>query len=158
MRWRAVQARWRAVQALALRFHPDKCTELSNSDATARFQAISHAYKVAPPLRLLAVRVARIRELSSCVSQVLQARLEGAAAYDDDDDDDEDEDDARGGSDDNDGAEGPEEDFSEEDLASMKSMFDFIFMQSGSGLGGDGYRGDGTPEIRDSRGTHMPAH
>ena len=101
---------------------------------------------------------------------MLQARLEGAAAYDDDDDDDHDDDDddddedddARGGSDDNDGAEGFEEDFSEEDLASMKKMFDFIFMQSGSGLGGDGYRGDGTPSPSDprlERTSHiMPAH
>jgi DnaJ-class molecular chaperone len=40
-----------AYKAMALKYHPDKCTELSNEEATAKFQAIGAAYKVTPPLR-----------------------------------------------------------------------------------------------------------
>ncbi len=34
-----------AYKSLALRFHPDKCTELSSQEATAKFQEVSKAYQ-----------------------------------------------------------------------------------------------------------------
>ena len=34
-----------AYKSLALRFHPDKCTELSSQEATAKFQEVLRAYQ-----------------------------------------------------------------------------------------------------------------
>ena len=43
--WHTVSGGGQAYKKLALRYHPDKCTELSKDDATAKFQTIATAAK-----------------------------------------------------------------------------------------------------------------
>jgi hypothetical protein len=62
-----------AYKALALKFHPDKCTELTNVEATAKFQSIGAAYKVRLRCASVAPTVGLLREHSVVHSVVFDA-------------------------------------------------------------------------------------